>query len=500
MAEKIQQDTANTPQQPGSLYFVAHTQQGYENAIQFFSDIFWFGRQLCKTPADAGQIALKLDQLDQTLRHTPKAKRITPMNWFLEYARSLTERIILVLLIRRSLCGISRPLELEDVLPLSERGLVPLSDVFLFFAGGKGTLRQSPCIAARANGCMLAQPVTLGNPEEKPKPKRKKNISPLFIQKQLDKFVIGQQEAKQKLSVAFFEHLLKSDLLPPNSGLYKNNVLLVGPTGTGKTYLCRMLARVMQVPFLHVDMSQYTASGYVGSSVKDIISDLAKMARVSPGTTLPVSIVFLDEIDKITAKNTDGNGRDVRGGSVQEELLRMLESRVMQVETHSPLRSEERTYDISKVFFVAAGACSGLEKIISQRLKAQQTIGFVRDGKEGPLSARLEIQDLLEYGFLKEFLSRFSYIAPLFPLTQAQLTDVLLRSKDNLLMQYKQLFGACKQPLRFSPAQVAQLAQKAYGHQLGVRALNQLLTDHLRPQLENLHYRRYETKNESFKV
>ena len=489
MEEKMMtQDKLNRMEKSGiELYFETHTQDGYKNLVQFLSDVFCLSKQVRRLSKE--ELTAKFDLLQQMLENTPKELQQYPMNCFLELKLTLTERALLVLLIRKQLLMPMRGLELDDVLLGSDGSALVLEEVFAFFVLRKGTLRQSPFIKEqRLGGCVLSKAIEVEKPVAVPKKPVLRKVSPQDIRKQLDKFVVGQEEAKEKLAIAFFEHLVKCDLQPKNNSFYKNNVFLIGPTGTGKTYLCQKLAQLMKVPFLHVDMSQYTASGYVGNSVKDIIANLAEITQPSQGK-LPISIVFLDEIDKITAKNMSNNGRDIHGSSVQEELLRMLESKQMRVEKQGGLRTEVRTYDISNVFFVAAGACSGLEKIVQERLKKGQGMGFVPQEAEF-LQQGIQAQDLLEYGFLPEFLSRFSYVAQLKPLTTNQLADVLLHTKNNLLSQYKEVFSACKQPLRFTQAHVQELAQQAYGHELGVRALHQLLAEEITQRLGTLHYQR----------
>jgi len=486
MEEKVMmKNKINPSEKPVPLLrFETHTQKGYENLVQFLSDIFCLAKQLRRLPVK--DLEEKFNLLQQMLEHTPAKTVQYPMNCFTELKLTLAERVLLVLLIRRKLTVPMRGLELDDViLEYSGDGQF-LEDFFSFFILKKGTLSQSSFVTERVGSCLLKREIGGVKTPAQLKKTSCRRISPQYIRRQLDKFVVGQREAKEKLSVAFFEHLIKCDLTTKDRSFYKNNVFLIGPTGTGKTYLCRTLAEQMKVPFLHVDMSQYTASGYVGHSVKDIITNLAEIVSARDGK-LPVSIVFLDEIDKITAKNMSNNGRDIRGTSVQEELLRMLETRQMRAEKNSGLRFEQRTYDISKVFFVAAGACSGLEKIVNARLKKSAGIGFSTHTC-APEQTRVQAQDLLEYGFLPEFLSRFSYVAQLSPLTEDQLADVLLHTKDNALSQYKALFAACKKPLRFSPSHARELAQQACGHELGVRALNQLLSEEMTRRLETLDY------------
>lgn len=470
------------------LRFECFPSNGYDNLVQFLSDVFCLYKQMRRLTREA--LVKKLTLLQKMLVHTPEEKRQYPMNCFLEVPLSITERALLVMLIRKQLVSPGRPVEMEDAISLlGDQGQPAIEELFTFFVLKKGALRERPFIGEKLSGCVLKKPIITekSKPDAEQKPELM-NISPKDIQKKLDKFVIGQREAKEKLSVAFFEHLLKCMLSTGERTFYKNNVFLIGPTGTGKTYLCRTLAKLMKVPFLHVDMSHYTASGYVGNSVKDIIINLADMVHVSSGK-LPVSIVFLDEIDKVTAKNCT-NGRDVRGSSVQEELLRMLETDEIQEEKTNTFRPEQRVYNISDVFFVAAGACSGLDKIVAQRLKKKHAVGFTASDDVTATGAdEVQTEDLLKYGFLPEFLSRFGYVAKLTALTQEQLEDVLLRTDNNVLAQYKELFAACKKPLRFSRAQAKKLARQVCGHKLGVRALNQLLSEEMARQLNGLSYR-----------
>jgi len=318
-------------------------------------------------------------------------------------------------------------------------------------------------------------------PKSKPKPEMP-NVeikqSPKDLCQKLDQYVIAQETAKRVLSTAIFEHLTKINLHKKTGKKYtKNNVFLIGPTGTGKTYLCEILGKTLNIPVFFFDASQYTESGYVGQDVCSIVESIR--ARTSAkNNILPPCIAFIDEIDKISEKVCIGHNtnRDVSGKSVQEELLRMLEADTIMAEKRELSGRESHEINIQNVLFIVAGAFNGLQDIISKRINNGKGIGFNREMQAVEVSAGytdVTQDDLVAYGFMPEFVGRFAHLTATNPLSKQDLVQILTKAKNNIVEQSTEVLQHCGIAFEAKAEIIEQLADKAITKGTGARGLAQ---------------------------
>jgi len=361
--------------------------------------------------------------------------------------------------------------------------MIDMSDLSGFFGGFPG---------GPMDGMTGGIPNSQRLKKKKPKEKKEKPVldihsipAPHKIKASLDEYVVGQDHAKKVMSVAVYNHYKRVMSKPEEDGIEieKSNMLMIGPTGCGKTYLVKTLAKLLDVPLAITDATTLTEAGYIGDDIESVVSKLLAAAdndveRAEHG------IIFIDEIDKI-AKKKNTNQRDVSGESVQQGMLKLLEGAEIEVPVGASSKNAMvpmTMINTKNILFICGGAFPGLEDIIKERLNKAASIGFKADLKdkydnEENLLSQVTVEDVRKFGMIPEFIGRLPILFSLEALTEDMLVSILTEPKNAIIKQYQKLLGMDEVKLEFDEAALRNIAKRAKEKKVGARALRAIIEE-----------------------